>query len=223
MPSENVQYAALSDAARRLVDIAGVALQRTSYPFASPASLRRRARNAAVSALEQAFAPQRRPQRTILGAFGISSGAAENDEVSSSVGQLWRDGWRCERDAAQHCLNFVRDAGHGLSGEITGLRSYADFAHVLMEWHEAQAAPALPVHHTVRAELEDKVLPIVEEQAPEKPPLAVDSQAGEASSLTDTIPARPLKRSRFFGSFKGSASLCGMGHDGLGVTADAGG
>jgi len=230
MPSEHVHYDVLSEAAHSLVDVAGQALLKTTYPFASPSSLRRRARPSAVSALEQAFAPQRRPQRTIVGALSAAAGVADNNEVSSSVGQLWRDGWRCERDVAQHQLRFIREAppGQGPSGEIGSLRSYADFAQVLMEWYAIQIlavspsalTSALPAHALSKhlqagvlqydaglpGTLEHGGLPKLLGQAPSEPvvlplaePLSSAVHEPVASPVrTKTEAVRAVKRSRFF-------------------------
>ncbi|CAE8600021.1 unnamed protein product, partial [Polarella glacialis] len=139
-------YAALNEASRALVVAAGCELQRTSYDFGAQRAGRSYRYAAAASALEQSLARQRLPQRTIGAALGANSAAlycaATNDEVASSVGQLWRAGWRCERDVAQHLVRFLREAREGVDsgpfGEIIGLRSFADFVLVLKEWHAEQ-------------------------------------------------------------------------------------
>jgi len=138
MPTDWVSYVNLTESAQHLVAVAGRALQQTTYEFAVPGGTKFQL---AVDSLEHSFARQHAPQRTIVALFGQSKAAA-NDEKMSSVGQLWRDGWRFERFAAQHCIKFSREAapGAGPSGEIAHLRSYADFACVLGEWHELARA-----------------------------------------------------------------------------------
>mmetsp|Transcript_22672 Transcript_22672/g.51829 ORF Transcript_22672/g.51829 Transcript_22672/m.51829 type:complete len:193 (+) Transcript_22672:38-616(+) len=131
MPSEGVTFASLAKEAQLLVTAAGEALVKTTYPFAGSAES-----NCGATALEQTFCKQRAPQRTIAAALS-GEVCSINDEVVSSVGALWRDGWRCERDSAQHCIRFIREVPQcslAASGEIAGLRSFVDFAFVLGQW-----------------------------------------------------------------------------------------
>lgn len=191
-----------------LVALAGLALQRTSYSFAlSPGGKY----TAAVAALERSLMEQRTPQRTIAAAFGGASGSnsAVNDEVISSVGQLWREGWRCKREQAQHCVRFFREAprGAGPSGEIMGLRSFADFAHVLAEWHEELHKPEFlgPRNDHARSVASPR-RPAHQRERSRSPPLVLGSSAAGGEShvefdLRSERPAEvqpPVKVSRFF-------------------------
>lgn len=152
MPTEWVSYATLIESAQHLVAVAGRALQETTYEFALPTGVKF---ELAVHSLEHSLARQQVPQRTIAAVFGQCK-FASNDEKMSSVGRLWRDGWRFERFSAQHCIKFTREAppGAGPSGEIAGLRSYADFACVLGEWHKLISAgsdvPTIHIRHEER-------------------------------------------------------------------------
>mmetsp|Transcript_36440 Transcript_36440/g.66759 ORF Transcript_36440/g.66759 Transcript_36440/m.66759 type:complete len:208 (-) Transcript_36440:150-773(-) len=137
MPSEGVTFDSLAAEAQLLVEAAGRVLEKTTYPFHGTVESRT---SCAVTALEHTFCKQRVPQRTIAAALSgeISN---VNDEVVSSIGVLWREGWRCERDVAMHSLRFIRTVHHGSpgpSGEIVGLRSYVDFAFVLGQWFMQQ-------------------------------------------------------------------------------------
>lgn len=144
MPTKSVSYASLSTGAQALVAVAGRALQQTSYTFSAAG---RGGHAAVTAALEQSIMQKCVPQRSIASVFAASAGTSctSSNHVVSSVGQLRRDGWRCEQDVAQHCLRFSREAHCGPSGEIEGLRSWADFAHVLQQWHATEQAPSIVI------------------------------------------------------------------------------
>merc|ERR1719468_326420 len=133
MPSEAVAFSALGPGCQALVAQAGRVLLRTTFWSADAAAGAKFAQ--AAKAVELSLAPQRAPQRTI-GAM-LKDVNTMNDEVVSSIGQLWRDGWRCVKDAEQHRLRFMRAACHGPSGELVNIRSYQDFVCVLRGWHAA--------------------------------------------------------------------------------------
>mmetsp|Transcript_64022 Transcript_64022/g.113880 ORF Transcript_64022/g.113880 Transcript_64022/m.113880 type:complete len:215 (+) Transcript_64022:42-686(+) len=197
MPTDHVSYATLSQASQGLVAAAGEELLKSSFSFdALPGPGGKNRFTKASTALEQSFSVQRRPQRTIFASLGASASEASNDEVASSVGQLWRAGWRCDRDVAQHCLRFVREARDGLDGpfgEISGLRSYADFVLVLMEWHAELYSPE-----------EVKQRPGPEAKAGQKRGRRQKAEgrdgedAAAESEAREEVISRTVKRSRFF-------------------------
>lgn len=206
MPTNSVSYATLTGSAQMLVAAAGTELLRTSYVFrVSPGGKY----TAAIAALERSLMEQRMPQRTIASAFGrktfgASSGTAraENDEVISSVGHLWRDGWRIKKDAAQHCVRFIREVspGAGPCGEIVGLRSFADLAHVLAEWHEQLNASQQDLTSSESDFFHEFYLP-----AKDEVPL-LPLRLSHEQQVERPAEARPtVKRSRFFSPGKDRA------------------